>query len=357
MATQEKKRQIVLDNGEQAPATFPVIVSASRSTDIPAFYADWFFHRLQKGYSAWTNPFNQQKYYVSYQDTMFIVFWSKNPQPLLQHLDYLEKRQIGCYIQFTFNDYEADKLEPGVPPLAERIETFRRLAEELGKGAVIWRFDPLILTPDIKIDALLARIQNIASQIHPYTEKLVFSFVDILSYRKLKIKLDNNEIKYTDWAPEQMREFAAKLVEFNKREGWNLTLATCGETAELDGIEHNSCVDERLILRLSKSPEVWKFLNATPYDNRANSLPGVAPVKEAREVTALGDGRYVAISKSNRDKGQREACNCAKSKDIGQYNTCPHLCEYCYANKDKNTALRNYKLHQANPDSETITGS
>ena len=93
---QWKKIQIKRENGDTVDAQVPIIVSASRSTDIPAFYADWFFHRLKVGYSAWTNPFNGVKSYVSYKDTRFIVFWSKNPRPLLQHLDYLKERNIGC---------------------------------------------------------------------------------------------------------------------------------------------------------------------------------------------------------------------------------------------------------------------
>ena len=99
-----KKIDIIRENGEKVTAQSPFIISASRSTDIPAFYADWFFHRLKVGYSAWNNPFNNQRYYVSYNDTKFIVFWSKNPRPLLEHLDYLKERNIGCYIQYTLND-------------------------------------------------------------------------------------------------------------------------------------------------------------------------------------------------------------------------------------------------------------
>ena len=107
----------------------PDIISASRSTDIPAFYADWFFHRLETGYSVWNNPFNGKKSYISYRNTRFIVFWSKNPKPLLPYLPILKERGIGCYIQFTLNDYEEDGLETGVPPLTERIETFRTLSD------------------------------------------------------------------------------------------------------------------------------------------------------------------------------------------------------------------------------------
>ncbi|MBR6483300.1 MAG: DUF1848 family protein, partial [Bacteroidaceae bacterium] len=103
MVKKQEDRTITLENGNVVKATFPIVVSASRSTDIPAFYADWFFHRLNKGYSAWTNPFNGAKYYVSYEDTKFIVFWSKNPRPLLARLDELKEKGISCYIQYTLN--------------------------------------------------------------------------------------------------------------------------------------------------------------------------------------------------------------------------------------------------------------
>ena len=92
------KELLARENGELVQMQVPEIISASRSTDIPAFYADWFFHRLKVGYSAWTNPFNGVKSYVSYKNTRFIVFWSKNPRPLLNYLDYLKERSIGSYI-------------------------------------------------------------------------------------------------------------------------------------------------------------------------------------------------------------------------------------------------------------------
>ena len=127
-----------IDDGTIVSMQAPLIISASRSTDIPAFYADWFFHRLQKGYSAWTNPFNGVKSYVSYKNTRFIVFWSKNPRPLLAYLNKLEDKGLNCYVQFTLNDYEADGLECNVRPLGERIETFHLLKERLGLGGVIF---------------------------------------------------------------------------------------------------------------------------------------------------------------------------------------------------------------------------
>lgn len=154
------KKLFPLPDGRIVEARMPVIVSASRRTDIPAFYADWFFDRLEKGYSLWANPFNKQESYVSYRNTSFIVFWSKNPRPLTGKLPILASKRIGCYIQYTLNDYEREGLEPNVPPLAERIETFRLLSERLGKKAVIWRFDPLLLTEDLSIDGLLQKVER-----------------------------------------------------------------------------------------------------------------------------------------------------------------------------------------------------
>ena len=335
---QWKTDEIQRENGEWVDAQFPIIVSASRSTDIPAFYADWFFHRLKVGYSAWTNPFNGVKSYVSYEKTRFIVFWSKNPEPLIKHLDYLKDKGINCYIQFTLNDYENEGLEKGVPKLEKRIETFKKLVEKLGKGRVIWRFDPLILTDTITTETLLKKFENIGNQLQGYTEKLVFSFADIAAYKKVKSNLEKNQIHYTEWTENQMNEFAKNLSELNRK--WNFQLATCGEKINLAqyGIAHNKCVDDELMIRFAKNDSVlMDFLGV--------------------EVTnSLFDGEQIVRKKDNKDKGQRAFCGCVVSKDIGEYNTCPHLCEYCYANASKELAVKNYKIHLQNPEGETITG-
>lgn len=351
MSNKQEDRTVILDNGEIAKATFPVVVSASRSTDIPAFYADWFFERLKKGYSAWTNPFNGKKFYVAYEDTQFIVFWSKNPRPLLEHIDYLREKDIGCYIQYTLNDYENEGLERGVPPIKERIETFKLFVDKLGKGAVVWRFDPLILTDKIDIDKLLQKIENIGEQLQGYTEKLVFSFADILSYRKVKSNLERNHINYLDWTKDQMIEFAEKLVSLNKAKGWNYNLATCGETIDLDRIEHNHCVDDKLMVRFGyTSKKLMDFLGVEFIDRNNPQFLFYEDV-----AISLDGNRYAIINKKNKDKGQRTACGCMKSKDIGEYNTCPHLCEYCYANASKEVAVANWKRHQLNKNNDSIT--
>lgn len=353
MVKTKKEEYKIMVDGQLVKAQCPIIVSASRSTDIPAFYADWFFDRLKKGYSVWTNPFNGVKSYISYEKTRFIVFWSKNPKPLLAHLDELKEKGIGCYIQYSLNDYEDDGLERGVPPLAERIETFKELVWRLGIGSVIWRFDPLMLTDDIDINKLLKKIENIGDQLKGYTEKLVFSFADIALYRKVKSNLEANGIPYHEWTDEQMKEFAAKLVVLNQEKGWNYQLATCGEKESFDGVEHNHCVDDRLIVRFGyNSKELMEFLGAEFIDGNDNSFPFYEDI-----AISLDNNNYAVINKDNKeDKGQREYCGCMKSKDIGQYNTCIHMCEYCYANTSKESAMANYKRHKENPFAETITG-
>ena len=347
---QWQKTQIQRDNGMIAEAQAPIIISASRSTDIPAFYADWFFHRLKVGYSAWTNPFNGVKSFVSYEQCRFIVFWSKYPKPLLAHLDELKERNIGCYIQYTLNDYEKDGLEKGVRPLNERIDTFKRLVDKLGKGRVIWRFDPLILTDRIDIDDLLGKVENIGDQLQGYTEKLVFSYADIKLYKKVKANLDKNHVNYTEWTEPQMEEFAKKLSKLNQK--WYYQLTTCGEKIDLEqyGIYHNHCVDDNLMIRFAYQDEaLMNFLGVE--------------IKQAEDflfipddAILLEDKRFAIKKMDNCDKGQRQFCGCIVSKDIGEYNTCPHLCEYCYANASKEVAVRNWKQHENNEYGETIKG-
>jgi DNA repair photolyase len=349
------KEDLPRENGEIVSMQVPVIVSASRSTDIPAFYADWFFHRLKVGYSAWKNPFSGKDLYVSYKDTRFIVFWSKNPRPLLPHLDYLKERNVGCYIQYTLNDYEKEGIERGVPILSERIDTFKQLVDKLGKGRVIWRFDPLLLTDDISVDGLLSKIERIGDKLQGYTEKLVFSYADILSYRKVKANLEKSHVPYHEWTELQMLEFAERLAELNKK--WGYTLATCGEKVDLHqfGIEHNHCVDDALIIRFAyEDKKLMDFLKVKISPMPSSDLFGKTEPLPS-DAIILPNNTY-ATHGDNRDKGQREFCGCIKSKDIGEYNTCAHLCEYCYANTSKEAALANLKRHIANKESETITG-
>lgn len=340
MATPNNKVSITRDNGEIAEALAPVIISASRSTDIPAFYGDWFLHRLKSGYSAWVNPFNGIRSFVSYQNTRLIVFWSKNPKHLLDKnglLDYLEEKGINCYIQYTLNDYTDEKLECGVPPVDERIATFKALVKRLGFGKVVWRFDPLILTDKTDIDSLLGKIKYIGNRLKGQTEKLVFSYADISAYRRVKANLKTCHIHYREFTEADMLSFASGLQRLNNE--WGYTLATCAEKINLDnyGIMHNKCIDDDLIIKYFSDDE---------------TLMDFLGIKIGQNI--FGE-RIIKKDKNLKDKGQRLYCGCIQSKDIGEYNTCVHFCEYCYANSSKDSALDNFRKSRKNIFSETIT--
>jgi len=334
------KIKIITDNGNQVEAQAPIIISASRSTDIPAFYAKWFINRLNAGYCVWYNPFNQKPMYVAFKNAKAVVFWSKNPKPIIPYLHELDERGIYYYFQFTLNDYDKEQFEPNVPIVEKRIETFKELSEKIGKEKVIWRFDPLVMTDKIGVNELLRKVENIGNQLNKYTEKLVFSFADIGNfYKKVENNLKRLNINYQEFTPQTMNEFAKGLTELNKK--WNFSLATCAEEMNLEQyeIEHNHCVDAKLMKRIfAKDTDFVYYLSYGKFPE-SNSLFFVeTPKKEA----------------NLKDKGQRKACECIISKDIGMYNTCPHFCVYCYANTSKETVEKNRKFYAE--DKESIIG-
>lgn len=314
-AMKKEKIKLVLNDDLIVEAQSPLIVSASRATDIPAFYSNWFFERLQNGYVRWRNPYNGKESYISFDKTRFIVFWSKNPSAIIPYLSFLKERNIGCYFQYTLNDYEVEGLEPNVAPISQRIDAFKRLVESLGAGSVVWRFDPLVLTDKISIDDLLCKIAYIAGKLRGYAEKLVFSFADISTYRKVGRNLSAAGIVYREWSESEMLDFARRL----SRMGLGLKLDTCAEKIDLQqyDIKHNRCIDPDLIARLA---------------------PDIVP----------------EINRLKADRGQRTLCGCTSSKDIGAYNTCPHGCVYCYANSTPTAARQNYLRHRQSPSSDSI---
>ena len=345
------KIAITTQTGQTVEASAPVIISASRSTDIPAFYAKWFFNRLKKGYCAWYNPFNQQqKMYISFKNCKGVVFWTKNPKPILPYLHELDEKGIHYYFQFTLNDYAKEGFEPNVPSVDERVETFKKLSEMIGKERVIWRFDPLIITPNITPRDLLTRIWHIGNKLKGYTNKLVFSFVDVKAYRKVQ----NNLVKETKLFTKEDVENAeanhaqrieiveglCKIREAWHKEGWQVEMATCAEDIDLEayGIEHNSCIDGELMKRIfAEDEELVYYLHTLKWPER-DIFGNIPPIpQKTRKV---------------KDSGQRKLCGCMVSKDIGMYNTCRHFCVYCYANTSKECVLNNKEKH--NDESESI---
>lgn len=346
------KQTITTSTGERVEAAAPVILSASRSTDIPAFYAKWFFNRLAAGYCVWYNPFNQKPLYVSFKRVKAIVFWTKNPAPILPYLHLLDERGIHYYFQFTLNDYMAEGFEPGVPSVEKRVETFKELAAMIGKERVIWRFDPLIITPQTTPRDLLRKVWHVGNLLKGCTDKLVFSFVDVLAYRKVQANLvketsyfSKDNVAAAEMGEAQRREIVEGLVKLREAwhsQGWPVTLATCAEPFDLEqyGIEHNRCIDGELMKRLfADDEELVYYLNTGKLPERDMFGQLVVP-KKLKDAQAM------------KDKGQRKVCGCMVSKDIGMYNTCRHFCVYCYANTSRECVVKN--AHRHTDDSESL---
>lgn len=324
---------MTLPDGRSVKANYPVIISASRATDIPAFFADWFSKRLVENYCAWVNPFNaNQKVYVSFSRTRAIVFWSKNPKPFFQHLSQVEDRGIGYYFQFSLNDYDTENLEPGIASLDKRVETFLELSDRIGPERVVWRFDPLLVGPNLSAEMLLDRMNRLADRLKGATKKLVISFADIRAYRKVQSNLGKIGGGYREMTPAEVDVISNRLCDLRKRTG--LVIGTCAENVDLErcDIEHNRCIDDDLLAKLyPEDAALMNFLGRNQCDMFADPSSG-----------------------AKKDPGQRKDCGCIVSKDIGSYNTCPHLCTYCYANSSQESVMRKFK--RRNPDSELMIG-
>ena len=343
-----KEVQLITDSGKQISAIAPLIISASRSTDVPAFHSMWLINRLKSGYVCWNNPFHRTNpQYISFQEACLFVFWTKNPQPMMQHLSYLDMLGLNYYFQYTLNNYEKEGFEPNVPSLTSRVETFIRLSELIGKEKVIWRFDPLLLTDQLTVKDLLARIRELGNQLINHTDRLVFSFADILSYQKVKNNLiqeteifNQSNIHCAEFSTSQKIEFAEgirKILQEWLKINPDFRIATCAEDIDLEKYEisHNKCIDDELIEKLF------------PNDLKLMSLLGVRPKEQL-----LFGGEVPAKKPNLKDKGQRKVCGCIISKDIGAYNTCNHLCVYCYANTSPEVVRKN--LLEISADSERI---
>jgi hypothetical protein len=287
-----------------------MIISCSRRTDIPAFYSGWFFNRLGEGFVGVRNPVNPKqvrRISLAPADVGCFVFWTKNPAPMMDRLDRLER--YNFYFQFTLTPYGRD-IEPNLPPKTQIIDTFRNLSDRIGKKRNIWRYDPIIFSKEMTIEYHVEQYARLAGRLAGYTEKCVISFLD--SYRHLQNKMSAFHIQMPDEA--QMRVLAKKISKIAA--GHRIKVETCAESSHLAdiGVDHGKCIDDRLI----------------------------------SELTGIN-------LKLEKDKHQRELCGCVTSVDIGEYNTCCHLCSYCYANVSVQKVERNRLLHDA--QSPLLTGA
>lgn len=277
-----------------------MIISCSRRSDIPAFYSDWFFNRLREGYALVRNPMNPKqvrRISLAPADVDCIVFWTKDPAAMLNRLRMLDGYTF--YFQFTLTPYGTD-IEPNLPPKKKIVDTFNRLSDQIGRKRVIWRYDPILMSAYLNVDYHVDRFRDLAEQLSGHTEKCVISFMDM--YRHIKARMAGLSIRSPD---ELEKRTLAKNIALIAG-SFGMQVETCAENIDLSdsGIGHGKCIDDRLIAELT--------------------------------------GRRLRM---NKDKYQREYCGCATGVDIGEYNTCRHLCQYCYANVSEKRMEQNRLLH------------
>ncbi|MDR1604386.1 MAG: DUF1848 domain-containing protein [Gracilibacteraceae bacterium] len=288
-----------------------MIISASRRTDIPSYYSDWFYNRIKEGFVLVRNPMNiHQVSRVNLAPEVVdgIVFWTKNPLPMLDRLN--ELKDYTFYFQFTLTSYGKD-IEQNLPSQNDVIiPAFKRLSDMVGADRVIWRYDPILISTKYPLEYHVKAFEKIAKELCNYTRKVIISFIDE-DYRGVKNNI--KELALTDFLPTKQVELSSQLAEIARSYG--LAIDTCAEKIDLQqyGIGHARCIDDRLIA---------KSLNC-----RLNI---------------------------EKDKTQRLECGCVASIDIGMYNTCKNGCRYCYANFSQNTVDGNFAKH--NPNSPLISG-
>ncbi len=285
------------------------IISASRRSDIAAFYSKWFLRRLEAGYCDWIHPFNGQLKRVSLRadDCLAIVFWTRNPAPLLPALVDLDSAGYRYYFHFTLTGY-ARPLESHNPMLNVSVQRLRELADRVGPERVIWRYDPIIISSCTPAALHCERFAWIADKLHGAVRSVYFSFVD--HYGKTRRNFDKLSREHgIDFRQPEDREkwdLVARLRDTAARHGMTLH-ACCEDNLVRDGIEKGRCVDIEVVRGLR--PDVHEQLRRRP---------------------------------------TREQCGCTASIDIGAYDTCPFGCSYCYATRNREAALTRLREHDQN---------
>ena len=269
-----------------------MIISASRRTDIPAYYSDWFFNRIKEGFVLVRNPMSYRRISrVSLAPDAVdgIVFWTKNPAAMLARLD--EIKDFMYYFLFTITPYGKD-IEPHLPSKGDVVlPVFKTLSSIIGADRVIWRYDPILINDTYTFDYHRRVFADMAEALHTYTRKVIISFIDA-SYRG--VKSNTKELALLDFPTTEQKVLASQLAEIAHRYGLAIESCACKLDLRECGIEPARCIDDRLLGKL---------------------IGGVLPAKK--------------------DKNQRLECGCISSVDIGMYNSCRNGCRYCYANYKK----------------------
>ena len=275
-----------------------MIIQTGSRTDIPAFYADWFANRLKEGFVYVRNPYNMTyitKYLLNPSVVDIICFCSKNPKPMLKYLDLL--KPYGMYWYVTITGYGRD-IEPNVPDIQDVVETFKRLSEFAGVDSMGWRYDPIFLDDKYTKDYHIEKFDEIASALDGYTQTAVISFIDMYQ----KVKKNFPQAKPLEKADRMY--LGEKMAQIAKDHG--MTLRPCAEGNELEvfGADCSGCMTQAM------------------YEKAVHNSMNFPKVKNARA-----------------------SCSCYLANDIGMYNTCLHMCRYCYANYDAKTVMDNNENH------------
>ncbi|MFA6450291.1 MAG: DUF1848 domain-containing protein [bacterium] len=306
------------------------IISASRRTDIPAFYGDWFMNRIREGAAGFVNPFGGQRYNVSLrpEDVIFIVFWSKNFEPFLKHLDELDERGYKFYFQFTITGLPK-VFEENTPMAAQAVETSRLLADRYSPDHVLWRFDPIIFTSITSPAETLERFVELAGAMEGVTRRCYFSYVQF--YGKVRRNFEEiyskRGITFRADPDEERKRTESKAFTYDLTRGEKIAFAReLSVHAAGRGIDmHTCCGDYLLNGGGDGGPSIYK-----------------AHCVDGELIERLTGGVCGAPLKPT-----REECGCYESRDIGAYNTCPHGCHFCYANVNKEMAAKNFELLSA----------
>jgi hypothetical protein len=283
-----------------------MIISASRRTDIPALYSEWFLKRLEAGFAMMPNPRDSNRLGrvdLSPDVVDCIVFWTKNAAPMLNRLRQIETMGYPFYFQFTLTPYD-QSVETNLPPKMKLVKTFKELASCIGAERVVWRYDPIMLDAGHSVHWHLEQFGQFCEKLCPFTRRCVLSFID--PYKSIGSGFQAVEHG-------EMLAIASGFSGIAAR--YRIELFTCAEEIDLKeyGIGHASCIDKEL----------------------------VEQIVGYRIMT-------------QRDKNQRAACRCIESVDVGAYNTCVNGCAYCYATSSGNSARRQRQHHD--PEAPMLTG-
>jgi hypothetical protein len=289
-----------------------MLISASYKTDIPAFYGDWFMNRLDAGYCLMRNPYNGRVTRVDLtRDTVDgFVFWTKNLGPFISRLNEIYRRGYPFMAQYTINGYPR-ALEVSVLEAESAAEHVQQVSDRFGRDAIVWRYDTILISSLTPVKFHLENFARIAESLYGYTNECVISFAQI--YRKTKRNLDRaaaaEHFTWRDPTSEERRTILRSLLKSAASNGMKLTVCSQPEYAH-DGVEEAHCIDAQRLSRIA-----------------------------GRTITA-------------KLKGMRDTCGCYQSKDIGDYDTCPHGCVYCYAVQSRELAKKRYARHD--PASELL---